>query len=68
MQEPATPKRRPAHRRRGPDAERRELASLEEFNRSGSVAALAQRIAARLGPRTRPEDLIADAGLGPPKS
>jgi hypothetical protein len=65
MRESATSRRRAVRRRGEPDAERRELALLEEFNRSGSVAALAQRIAARLGPNVRWEDLIADAGLGP---
>jgi hypothetical protein len=65
MREPATTKRRSAHRGTGRNAEQRELALLEEFTRSASVAALAQRIAARLGPRTRSENLIADAGLGP---
>lgn len=41
----------------------RELALLEEFNRSRSVASLAEAIAARLRRKTRSEDLIAEAGL-----
>jgi len=41
----------------------RELALLEEFNRSHSVTSLAQAMAARLGQKTRSEDLIAEAGL-----
>ena len=41
----------------------RELALLEEFNRGHSVASLAEAIAARLGRKTRSEDLIAEAGL-----
>jgi hypothetical protein len=49
-------------RRRGADDER-ELELLQEFTRCGSVAALAGVIAARLPRTSRPEDLIAEAGL-----
>jgi len=65
MRKPATSNRYAAARRGGTraDAERRELALLEEFNRSDSVAALAGAIAARLGRKARSEDLIAEAGL-----
>ena len=46
------------------DAEdERELALLDEFSRSPTVAALAKRIARRLGPRTSPRNLIEKAGL-----
>ncbi|RBP16162.1 hypothetical protein DFR50_106124 [Roseiarcus fermentans] len=63
--------RKPGRSRRYADARRRaggderELQLLREFNRCGSVSALAGAIAARLGREHRPETLIADAGLGP---
>jgi hypothetical protein len=41
----------------------RELALLEEFNRSHSVASLAEAIAARLGRKRQSKDMIAEAGL-----
>jgi hypothetical protein len=65
MRNPSTSKRYAAARRDGTraDPERRELALLEEFNRSNSVAALAGAIAARLGRMARSEELIAEAGL-----
>ncbi len=43
--------------------EDRESALLQEFQRFDSVASLAQATAVRLGRQTRPEDLIAEAGL-----
>ena len=65
MRKPAKSRRYAAARRgegRFGETER-EQALLDEFRRSESVAALAARIAQRLGRRTRSEDLIADAGL-----
>jgi hypothetical protein len=48
-------------RRNGAADELRELALLEEFNCSDSVAALAGAISARLGRKARSKDLIAEA-------
>lgn len=42
-----------------------EQAALTEFLRSPSVAALASAIAKRLGGRTKPDALLAEAGLAP---
>lgn len=43
------------------DGELLELALLEEFNRSDSVAALAGAMSARLGHKARSNDMIAEA-------
>lgn len=70
MRKPAKSKAYPAAKRGGggADAERRELALLEEFIRCDSVISLAGAIAARLGRKEPSEDLIEAAGLAPGES
>jgi hypothetical protein len=65
MRKPRTSKLYAASRKsRAPaDADQRELALLQEFTRSTSVASLAGAIADRLGLTVRPEDLVREAGL-----
>ncbi len=70
MRKPAKSKTYPAAKRGGgrADAERRELALLEEFIRCDSVISLAGAIAARLGRKGPSEVLIEAAGLAPGES